>query len=358
MPTPQIFFDEAGNTGAALVDPAQPVFVLASVDYTPDEAGELLSIVHTPQAKEAKFTSLRKSAAGRRRLLDFIRSPLLTPSRAKTMVTHKRYMVVSKLVDIIEETLAHEAGIDLYERGANIALANLHFYVTPTFCGVERFDEWLASFVEMVRAPTADSKNRFFSATWALHDNSSSKKHESSFGPYLYAEKVIDDILHGVSHLNLDPAIPSFFLHCIQWGKQIGGEFLAIHDASKPMAAHHADFESMMDKTIEPALIGYDRRKFEFPLKATGLQFADSRDHLSLQVADLIAGATAYRASAVARSADDELSLALRDAEVDRLLFNVLWPSPDVTPQALGTEEVGGINATEYMTNALAKRRI
>jgi hypothetical protein len=77
MPAPNIFFDEAGNTGAALIDPAQPVFVLASVDLTQEESAELLAVVQTPQAQKAKFSALRKSAAGQRRLLDFLGSPLL-----------------------------------------------------------------------------------------------------------------------------------------------------------------------------------------------------------------------------------------------------------------------------------------
>jgi hypothetical protein len=80
---PTIYFDEAGNTGAHLLDPEQPVFTLASVDLSLDECRSLLDLVSTPQAKEAKFTSLRKSSAGRDRLLKFITSPMLTPARAK-----------------------------------------------------------------------------------------------------------------------------------------------------------------------------------------------------------------------------------------------------------------------------------
>lgn len=37
-----IYCDEAGNTGANLLDPEQPVFVLASNDFSAEEAGNLL----------------------------------------------------------------------------------------------------------------------------------------------------------------------------------------------------------------------------------------------------------------------------------------------------------------------------
>jgi Protein of unknown function (DUF3800) len=355
---PTIFLDEAGNTGAALTDTAQPVFVLASTDMTDAEAEAALAIVRTPQATEAKFTSLRKSAAGQRRLLELIGSGVLDPQRVKSMVTHKRFMVVTKLVDLIEETLANASGIDLYERGANLALSNLHYFVSPTFCGQERFDEFLESFVEMIRRPSINSKARFFRAARSMYDGCSHEGHKSSFAPYIYAERHIDEILDGITFLALDPAIPSFFVHCTVWGQQFGGQFHTVHDDSKPMAAERATFEAMMDPTIEPAVIGYDRRKFEFPLRATGVTFADSRDHSALQLADVVAGATAHWAASLARGHADDLAEALEAAGIRRFTFDALWPSPDVTPEALGTEETGGVNAVEHMTNALAGRRI
>ena len=358
MSQPNIFFDEAGNTGAALTDPAQPVFVLASTNMTDEEAEAALAAVRTPQASEAKFTSLRKSASGQRRLLDLVASGTLDPQRVKSMVVHKRFMVVTKLVDTIEETLAHASGIDLYERGANLALANLHYFVSPVFCGRERFDEFLESFVGMIRRPSVASKARFFRAARSMYDACTNDGHKSSFAPYIYAERCIDDILDGVTYLALDPAIPSFFVHCTVWGAQLAGPFRAVHDASKPMAAERATFEAMMDASIEPAIIGYDRRKFEFPLKATGITFADSRGYAALQLADVVAGATAHWASALARGEPDEFADALDTAGIRRFAFDALWPSPEVTPEALGTEEVGGVNAVEHMTKARAKRRI
>lgn len=353
----EVHFDEAGNTGAALLDSNQPVFVLASADFTREEANELLELVRTPQTQEVKFTSLKKSEAGKRRLLTFLASPLLTPTRVKVSITHKRYMAMCKAVDLIEETLAHRAGIDLYERGANIAIANLHYYVTPVFCGEARFDLFLSTFVQMVRTPTIDTKDAFFESVRALYENCSRPQHRSSFAPYLIAEREIDYILDGVNYLALDPAMGAVFDQLSRWGTQLGHEFLAIHDVSKPVAAERTTLEAMMNPAATPTLIGYDRRRFEFPLKARTLNFADSRDLPQLQVVDLLAGATAYFASAVALSVQDELAEQLDRAGIQRFTVNAIWPAPNVTPQALGTNETGGVNATDYMAEALAKTR-
>lgn len=356
MTTLTVFFDEAGNTGAALADPEQPIFVLASTDIPDEEASAILAQLRNQQTREIKFTSIRKSDAGRRRLLDLIESGQIDPKRVKTMVTHKRFMIVTKFVDIIEESLAHAAGIDLYERGANLALSNLHYYVSPVFCGESRFNEFLASFVEMIRRKSNDSKSRFFRAARDMYEGCYHEEHKKSFVPYIYAENFIDDILDNVTYLSLDPAIPSFFLHCVEWGQLIPGQFDVIHDASKPMAAEKETLEALMDQSIQQATIGYDRRKFQFPLKATGISFADSLQHPSLQLADIIAGATNYWASALALGKHDEFAIALETAGIKSFAFNAIWPSQDVTPQALGTEEIGGINAVEHITNVLASK--
>lgn len=356
--SPEVYFDEAGNTGAALLDPSQPVFVLASADFTHAEANELLDLVRTPQTREVKFTSLKKSEAGKRRLIQFLASPLLTPARVKVSITHKRYMAICKAVDLIEEILAHRDGIDLYERGANIAIANLHYYVTPVFCGVDRFEQFLATFVQMIRTPTLAAKAAFFASVRALYENCREPRHQSSFGPYLVAEPEIDDILSGVTYLALDPAIGSVFEQLSVWGTQLGREFRAIHDESKPVAAEQATLTAMMNPDTQPTLIGYDRRKFEFPLRARSLQFADSRNVSQLQVVDLLAGAVSYFASTVARGARSELTEQLDQAGIERFTINSLWPGPHVTPKMLGTEEMGGLNANDFMVGVLSKKRI
>ncbi len=157
-----IFFDESHNTGAHLLDANQPIFTLASVDYNPDECSELLRLLSSHQASEAKFTSLQGSEAGRRKIFEFVRSPIHTEKRVKTIIVHKRFNVITQLVDIIEETLMRRDGIDIYRNSGNIVLANLHWYLAPHFCVEQLFNDFLASFVEMIRKQSNESKGKFF----------------------------------------------------------------------------------------------------------------------------------------------------------------------------------------------------
>lgn len=359
MTANQIYCDEAGNTGAALLDKAQPVFVLSSLDYSDQEATELLACVDSSQGAEAKFTSIKKNERGKKRLIEFFNQPHLTSSRVKTTVFHKQYMVITKLVDIIVETLAHEDGFDLYERGGNIALANLHYYAMPVYCGRERFHYFLESFVEMIRKKDKSAIEKFFYCAWQLHSLCINEEFRSMLAPFLVAEHSINDILENINYLSIDPAVPSFFNHCVAWGEQYGAEFDVLHDESKPLYAERETLRMFMDKTIPPTEIGYDRRKFVFPLKAKSLEFGNSRKFPQLQMADLVASASAYLCSCRANGTMDEFAQALEtDARLDRFVINALWPSAEVTPEALETDQEGGINAVNFIADTLSKKRI
>src|SRR5947208_417377 len=133
---PLIAFDEAGNSGGNLLDPEQPVFVLASVHLENNRALELAS----PDGTELKFGTLKRSERGQRRIIELLNSPDLDGDSVLIASFHKPFMVITKLVDLLVEPLRYAGGIDLYERGANLALANLFHFTMPTFLGSQRFE--------------------------------------------------------------------------------------------------------------------------------------------------------------------------------------------------------------------------
>lgn len=352
MTTPIIFFDESHNTGAYLLDVNQPIFTLASVDYNPDECSELLLLVSSHQASEAKFSSLQGSEAGRKKILDFISSPIHSEKRVKTMIVHKRFNVITQFVDIIEETLMRRDGIDINKNGGNIVLANLHWHLTPHFCGEQRFNDFLDSFVEMVRNQSSESKSKFFDSAKVLYHNCTDEKHKSMLAPYLYAEPFIDDILNGVDKkYAIDPAISSFFCHLTEWEKQLDEAPIVIYDESKPITASQPIFMKMMDSSIPPEEIGYGQRKFKFLLNVKELRSGNSKKYPALQVADLIAGATRYYYSAFFHNKNDQFANKLKDTGIDRFVFGAVAPRDleQLMSDDLKTSD-NDINPADYMT--------
>jgi len=268
------------------------------------------------------------------------------------MIVHKRFNVVTQLVDIIEETLMREYGIDIYKNSGNIVLANLHWYSAPHFCGEQGFNNFLACFVEMIRSQSIESKRKFFNSVRVLYDNCKNKKYKSMLAPYISAERFIDDILNGIDKkYHIDPAISSFVCHLTEWEKQLSEPPVIIYDESKPITASQPIFRKMMDSSIPPAAIGYGQRKFEFPLKIKELREENSKQYPALQVADLIAGATRYYYSAFFRNEDDQFACELKNAGIERFVFGAIAPRDlkHLESEELKTSE-HDINPADYMT--------
>lgn len=352
-----IFCDEAGNSGANLPDPDQPFFVLASNDFGAEEAERLLDHVRSSQGGEPKFTTLKKSPDGVRRLIQFLADPRLNRARVFADVYHKRFMIVTKMVDIIVETLIHKMGGDLYERGANIAMSNMLYYCMPTFCGEENTDRLLRSFVQLVRRRGEEDAAAFFEAGRAMVESSSDVEFKESL--VWFSEPVGFDawFTDTINSQALDPAIPSLFQHIVTWGSRKVDRFAVIHDRSKPILASQETFEEMMAMTgEEPSMIGYDRRKIMFPLRALSLEQADSKDHPQLQVADLCAGVVNHYYKCLITQGPDELANAARDLGCADWVSGGVLPSKDVTPEALGTDSPGGSNSVERMVEYMSQR--
>lgn len=104
-------------------------------------------------------------------------------------------------------------------------------------------------------------------------------------------------------------------------------------------------------------MIGYDRRKSHFPIKATGLQLVNSENQPEVQLADIIASSAAYGWKKRALHEPDSFADEILASPVLRADHNVVWPTHLVTPQELGTEEVGGINSADHIAAFVRERR-
>ena len=351
-----IVFDESGNTGGTgLLDKDQPVFVLASCNYTEKEAENLLKEnIFTHQTTEAKFKNLKKNNAGQERIINFLSEIVQSPNKVKVVSYHKQYMVVTKIVDMLVEELARKDGIDLYKKGMNIAMSNIFFYCTPVFCGEDRTLKMHQSFVDMVKKQDDASINNFYYAAWQVYSASIDEQHQSALAPILATEPMIRDILQGLNSNSLDPAIPCFFNLCAVWGQELNEDFDVLHDDSKSIFQEKETLEACMSKDIPQALIGYDIRKIQFPLRANGIHFADSKKDYRLQVADLLAGSFAYWAKGIANDCrEDSFWKKLNKLNLKKFETLSVWPvdPADISSLKKYADDGSGVNAVDYMSS-------
>ncbi|CAD1796075.1 hypothetical protein CPBF426_10630 [Xanthomonas arboricola pv. juglandis] len=351
-----VFCDEAGNTGANLLDGTQPFFVLASNNFAAEEAEQLLDHVQLPRGSEPKFTTLRKSVPGVAKLIRFLSDPRLSCERVVADVFDKRFMVVTKLVDLVVETLIHKIGGDLYKDGANIAMSNMLHHCMPAFCGQENTDRFLLSFVDLVRKRGPEHVAAYYEAGRAMLEACDNEPFRKNL--FFFTDQSLFTSWFGdeIDSQALDPAIPALFGHIAVWGARISDRFDVIHDDSKPIIATQSTFESMMASSGEESrFIGYDRRKFRFPLRAKSLSQANSKMHPQIQVADLCAGIINHFSKCRMANDFDELATATRELGRTKWVFDNVLPTTDVTPQTLGTAEAGGNNPIDAIVDHLSR---
>lgn len=356
-PLPLVAFDETGNSGQNLLDPDQPVFALASVNLSEQRALDLLQRAIPKGATEAKFSKLRTSNPGRKRIIALLNDGAFSCSDVKIAIYHKSFLVTVKIVDMLVETLHHRAGVDLYENAGHLALANLLHSVVPVFCGADAFKVWQERFVALVRGKTPESVEAFYAQTLRLRAANSDPDFDSVLGMLALTRAVVDEGIADKDSIALDPAIPSLVSLAAQWTSTLNQPFDLVHDQSKPVAHGREGLLALLSVDRPPDNFGLGEFKAAFPILAHDIRFADSRSVPQLQVADLCAGAAATLMRARARKLEDPFAEQLLHAGIANLVTMPVWPDSAVTPVELQADERGGSRQLDFVVDLWRRRR-
>jgi Protein of unknown function (DUF3800) len=360
---PTVAFDEAGNTGQNLLDPDQPIFTSCGVLLPDDAIGELRDLLEWKETEELHFVRLKRSKNGRTRILRLLDSPLVNNETAKTFAIHKPYMVTTKVIDMLMETLAHRSGIDMYKDGGAHATANFFYTVGSVFCGEDLYAEMLRRFVDMVRTGRLRAVRSYYRMLREMYEECTDDTFRAAIATLIATEaELIYEVLSHATLTDLDPAIPAFIQVAIAWDAQIQGEWCVIHDDSKPIAYEQDHIECYFQNEDEPRRgVGQGDHYAELPLRATSLNFRASDDVPQLQVADIVSGSTAHFFKGLADpSKKDELWYELADSPLTDLCLGAVWPSSEVDPDELGRRGDDGSAvqlAAELVSKGLRRRR-
>lgn len=335
---PRVAFDEAGNTGQNLLDPNQPVFVTAGVFLSDVEIDDMRAHLGWAEDEELHFKVLKRSRKGIAMILRVFESPIITDASVKAFAIHKPFMVTTKIIDMLMEELAHRHGLDLYRDGGAHATANLFHAVGPAFCGPERYREMLLGFVTMVRTGRPSAIRRFYDGLRDMYAVCEDGTFAAGIATLIATEEIIGDVLSGRGLTDLDPAIPAFIQVAGAWDAQLRREWHVVHDESKPIAYEQDRIECFFDHPDEPRQgVGRGNHYVELPLRATKLELRPSHEVAQIQIADVLASATAYVLRGVSDpSFRDELWDELAVSPLMELSIGRVWPSTEMDPAELG----------------------
>jgi hypothetical protein len=355
-----VAFDEAGNTGQDLLNAEQPVFVLSAVSMHNDMAMCSIEPMHSAQSREIKFSQLRKRAGGERKILSLLESNAVSSASLKMYAIDKSFLVTTKITDVLVETVTKLGGIEFYQRGANIAYANMLHAVMPAFAGLESTRIFREYFVAMMRQRTSAAIEDFYRFTDMLYESvAADHGRENAFFllPVRNSRMCIEHVMKCISDDDLDPIIPAFVRLSHEWGEQLGCRFKALCDEARAIAADRDVLLALSHREEPDVEVGFDTRKAVFPLKIDALEMADSKTSALLQVADVAASSLCHAVTRAKRGGLTEFAKAILSiVEAKQLVTGAIYPSSDVTPESLGTTEMSGTNIAAHAAAILQRR--
>jgi len=290
--TLDIYIDEAGNTGADLLNAEQRAFVLASSCFSEAERAELKSLFSVKD--ELHFVGLKNSQSGREALVRFINHSLISENKIQCVIAHKPFVVAGHLVDRLIEPVLHIDGKDIYQYGDNIWYANYIFHAgnAKAWDG-DLYDQLLHGFMAMARTKTPQSILQFFSVAESLR-RTVPERDRIFLSLILGSREHIEDILSQIDKFALDVTLTSFYMLCELWHRRAGTKLRIFQDDSKQISHYreHIDFTTQMK--IEQQKVGFDDRSMTYPTQIEELNMVSSKNVAGVQVSDLIASTIAF----------------------------------------------------------------
>ena len=345
-----LFLDEAGYTGSDLINRDQPMFILASTVIEECEARALLDSAFGRPRNEVKYSKKSRSSQGRRQILEFLHSLNINRRKTAFYSFHKEFLLLTHLIDYWVEPAMRAGGVNLYERGGNIAYSNVCYLTLGTCLGREGRREFLRRFQVMTRDRTPFAFRTFWDSVREV------KRQHKLVAEALGPLEIIGARL-GYRHLIdlpehvLDVSDLGILQTVQHWRAEFPEEtFLVFHDQSNMLERRRSFWEAVLDPANPRATVGQDRRAITFPLPIQGLRLEESHNFPQLQVADLVAGAGRSIWNTRISGCSDEYSDALVDAGILDGFVGGVGPTDLVAPADLETEGPVYGDMAEYLS--------
>lgn len=326
MSIPIVSMDEAGQTGQNLLDLHQPVFTLASVDLDENEAIELIG----RSKEELHFVKARKNQAGRTRIVELLNA--LPVHRVKAVTINKPFMTTCKIVDQLVEPQMTAEGIDGYADGSLLALANVWHFCCDAAVGPTFLPDLHRLFVAAVGKGDESAVDRFYDL---LGKAVKSTKLElpAMEEMWLYSREHFLDSMDDQALPVLEPGVPAAQALVYEWAKVHPTGFEVRHDHRNEIAdwieclgVYYGTDQAPTEFTFRDGLT------INLPVPVTTFGTADSDEHPSIQIADVVASATTYLLrDRISGESSDRFAADLAATPVlDFVLTDSsVWPNPD-----------------------------
>lgn len=261
-----LYFDESGYTGYNLLDPKQPVFVVASSDIGDAEADEILRDAFPRyQGDEYKFTNIWRRGARGGLLKLAGRLPALS-ERIFVWMSDKPFVVLTKMVDFLIEPMTTAAGFNFYSDGFAWKFSDYIHFGLKEFAPPELLATMLKDYMAFSQNPTQETLDLL---AWKLRLMSRSLDEPVQ----LFLEQMADGAEAFLRFTDIDTFRSSNELHTStmialvsHWRRRTNDDFAVVHDASSTFLRNRRMWENVTSPTVpEQAMMGGDGKDTPFP---------------------------------------------------------------------------------------------
>lgn len=292
----ELYFDEAGYTGADLMNQDQPYFCLASVCFTDEELNKIKSDIGLdPSRNEIHFIKLHKSKAGRAVLRKLFSHYLLNKEHVVFGHALKRYCIYAQIVNTVIETFFYEHNINIYENRKNLLLANALYSFAVLHANQALVSSFENTFVDMMRNPKVETVAEFYRKTDELRINKDTcEQFQDLLSQIPITITTIKYAFVSNNPFYMDNTLTMFVSIMQKWYEKKRAEMNVKFDESKPIALQNKLIEELRDMDISETLVGYDERKHIYPLPMKQIDLVKSESFFGVQIADAIASAVVF----------------------------------------------------------------
>jgi hypothetical protein len=283
-----IYFDEAGNTGADLMNKEQTLYVLCSSRISEQESNKIINNYFGQ--KDLHFKTLKNGKNNQQQIIKLLTDNEETfKENMRYCYYHKKFLILCQMLNYFYEPQLYDDGIDYYNGGMNIAHANYFYMCAYAFCGEIMMDNILRSFMNMVRIQTKEAINNYYISLQRAYTNC---KHEEFKGEFYILSRTFEDIgkyLSGIEKYILDPSSHALIGLVEQWLNELAESIDIVHDRSASVDITKKYLEILINIDTDPIRIGYGKFKTLLPLKVNSFIFESSKNSKSIQLCDLVA---------------------------------------------------------------------
>ncbi len=352
-----IYFDESGFTGYNLLDPAQPIFTIASADVAEERARDILRASFPRyQGAEYKFSNVWASRS-RVDLLTFAAHLKEFDELSFVYVVDKRFAVLTKAVDFLIEPYMTDAGYDFYDDGFCWKYSNYIYYALTEFAPSELLDALVTHYLTFSRNPSQDTlavlRSQLHRMANSLEEPPRIFLEQMAMGADLFERYNDLESFRSSNDLQATVMVASVS----HWRQRYTEDFVVIHDASSNFLRSRKMWRAVTDpRPAEQTLKAGDGSFTPFPLRVVSTTPMDSRGSYSIQFCDVLAGLASRLSDPRKTDAEREFMNQVIDAGLRHVTSNGIRPSTEF-PDQIPPKRLTGPDVIDQFSAMVSRSR-